>query len=380
MLFALLLTACKGGNNDEVVTDDDCYLTIYVYSPGNPIVTRSDVQYQAATTDELAIHRLQLWVFRHDNSQLVGYLEEANVDLTSGKTFRMLVTPEFADAPVNVDVYAMANVSTGNTGNNFSRTTTRAELDAATMQGSAFFGTSPSDLEQAVPADGLPMTGILTDQPVAGQYPALRVGTNDKMATVQLARCVSKVNFLIVRAHDDADPEVQLRTINSISLNGEMIPQQEYLMLTEPHDNSLNPVGRLSASRIHIGSAYETSIANFGAPAVADIPIVNNPEADPRDWVYAEDGVTAPLSFGLTYLRESGRQLKGTVTYTVNKAPDEVRSATFEMNSEGDFTRNHTWTVLIVFVGGKVRLINIVDIGVTEWQDGGSKDHEVYNW
>lgn len=380
MLCALFLTACKGGSNDEVVTDDDCYLTIYVYSPGNPIVTRSDVQYQAATTDELAIHRLQLWVFKHDGGELVGYLEEANVDLTNGKTFRMLVTPEFADAPVNVDVYAMANVSTGNTGNNFSRTTTRAQLDAATLQGSAFFGTSPSDLEQAVPADGLPMTGILTNQPVAGQYPALRVGTNDKMATVQLARCVSKVNFLIVRAHDDEDPEVQLRTIKSISLNGEMIPQQEYLMLTEPHDNSLNPVDRLSASRFRIGSSYETSAIDFGGPAVADIPIVTNPEADPKEWVYADAGVTAPLSYGLTYLRESDKLLTGTVTYTVENAPDEVRTATFEMNSEGDFTRNHTWTVLIVFVGGKVRLINIVDIGVTEWQDGGSKDHEVYNW
>ena len=33
-----------------------------------------------------------------------------------------------------------------------------------------------------------------------------------------------------------------------------------------------------------------------------------------------------------------------------------------------------------MFVGGQVRLFNVVDIGVAEWKEGGSEDHEVYNW
>ena len=374
----LLLTACKG--SDGEAPDDGCYLTVYVYTPGNPIVTRSDVQYQDATTAENAIHKLQLWVFKHSDGSLVGYLEEANVDLTSGSSFKMLVDPTFADNPVNVDVYAVANVSSANTGNSFSRSTTRAQLDAATLQGGYFFGTTTADLEQTVPTEGLPMTGILTNQPIDGQYPALRIGTVSEMATVQLARCVSKLNFLFVRGQDDDDTSKQLDVITGITLNGDMIPRQEYLMLTEPHDNTLNPADPLGDSRIHIVSSnYETSSISFGVPATNDIPIVTNPEADPSGWTYAT-GYTAPLSFGLTYLRESDKPLTGIISYKVVGEPDKVRTATFEMSTAGDFTRNHTWTVLVAFVGGSVQFFNVVDIGVTDWIAGGDQSHEVYNW
>lgn len=373
LLLTLLLAACN--SNDDEGAKDGCYLTFYVYSPGNPIATRADVKYQDATSDENAIRKLQLWVFKHSNGELVGYLEQANVTLSSsGSTFRMLVDQDFADHPVNVDVYAVANVSSANAGQTFTRTTTRAQLDAAKLQGGYFFGTQTSSLVQNVPADGLPMTGILTDQPVAGSYPALRVGTIDEMATVRLVRSLSKLRFLIVRANDADDPTTQLDAINSISINGEMIPTEEYLMLSEPHDNSLNPLAPLGSSRLRIGTAYEPSAINFGAPATEDIRIV-----DMDTWTY-EEHPNDPLVFGLTYLRESNKKLAGTIKYRVKSNTEEEKSVDFEMTSEGDFTRNHSWNILVMFVGGQVRLFNVVDIGVAEWKEGGSEDHEVYNW
>lgn len=50
------------------------------------------------------------------------------------------------------------------------------------------------------------------------------------------------------------------------------------------------------------------------------------------------------------------------------------------MDKAGDFTRNHSWTVLVMFEGGKLRILNVVNIAVREWNNKNTDPHEVYNW
>lgn len=378
---------------------EECYLTIYVYTPSAPIVTRADVGYQTAISpEETAVNKLQLWVYKHDSGERVGYLEEENVTFTGeSSVFRVLVSPEFADHPEHVDVYALANVVESNTGLAFTRQTTRTELETAVLEG-RYFGTSAGNLVQTVPAAGLPMSGLLKDKAIEGTFPALRIVNEGSMATVSLVRMVSKIRFLLCRANHPDDRNKQLSAITSIQLEGSQIAQQEYVMLTEPHDKSINPANSLADNRMHLRSGYYVSeAANFGSLQAADIPV----SANPAWWLYNESqhGTAAQYAtllenalaaepkelkeFGLTYLRESDRRLQGTISYRVVSdddvsAPD--RTAVFEMDRAGDFTRNHSWTILVLFEGGRVRTVNIVDIGVRNWYTIDVEKHEVYNW
>lgn len=401
-LTLLLLTACsheeKGGNFD------DCYLTIYVYSPSKPIVTRSDVGYQAASPEEEnAVHRLQLWVYKHNSGDLVGYLDEKDVDFdgANSSTFRVVVSPEFADAPENVDVFAIANVAEANTGHVFNRKTTRSELEAAVLEGK-FFGQTAGAPIQEIPEDGLPMSGVLRNKGVEGSFPALRIVNEDQMATVRLVRAVSKVRFLLCRAHDPVDKDKQLTAITSIELNANQISAQEHLMLTEPYDYSINPTYPLGASRIHIVPGdYEEEVIKFGGitgEGISRIPI----DETPTRWLYNEStyGTVEAYNtaienainktpqelvpFGVTYLRETDKRIQGMISYRVASDDERAaadRQAVFELNKAGDFTRNHSWTVLILFEGGQIYTINVVDIGIRDWtSDDTPENHAVYNW
>ena len=421
LVAAMLMTACNSGQGFGFGDGDDgqdTYLTIYVYTPGNPIPTRSDERYQSATEDEKKIHTLQLWVFKHtadaDDGELVGYMNDVDVDLTAGKTYQVVVSRDFSDHPTSVDVYAVANVAQANAGHAFTRQTTRAQLDAATLSGDCF-GVSTL----------LPMSGVLKDQKVVGTYPALRIVDKDdateKMANVNLVRTVSKIRFVICRS-DGTQLNEQLDEITSIKLDAGLIPQQSYLMLNEPYNNSLELTNTLADSRIRIvPSTYENSEINFGSvkakdgetviiPVRADDPATTPYKESAKDWlfdalnpdgtsryaapadpntpvwsVYAqaiEDGITNNelYPYGLTYLRESDKILSGTVTYTTKDPNDTERTTTFEMTNEGDFARNHTWTVMLLFEGGKLRIVNVVDVGVRSWNTMSETDHDVFNW
>ena len=399
LMAVILLAACRSGSEDiPGGGNQDCYLLIYVYAPGRPIVTRVDTNLKTATEQESKIHKLQLWVFKHDTGEKVGYLEEDDVTLdASGSTFRMVISREFADSPENVDVYALANVTTANSGHSFSAGTTRTELETAKLEGNYFGVATPI---QAVPADGLPMTAVLKDKPIAGTFPALRVGTESMMETLLLTRTVSKVRFVLCREKESEPPvpSHQLKAITSIALDPSLIPSQSYLMLEEPFDNSLNPAQPLGPSRIHIVTgAHESTSLNFGA--IADpttIPETPAPDS-PEKWIYSDavygnrtdysaaldQGILNGelLEFGVTYVRESDKKLTGNITYTVRSDAEGVERVTpFEMHQAGDFTRNHIWTVLVMFEGGQLKVINVVDIGITSWITGDPDEHDLYNW
>lgn len=434
LVAAMLMTACNSGQGFGFGDGDDGqdgYLTIYVYTPGNPIPTRSDERYQTATEDEKKIHTLQLWVFKHtadaDDGELVGYMDDVDVDLTAGKTYQVVVSRDFSDHPTSVDVYAVANVAQANAGHTFTRQTTRAQLDAATLSGDCF-GVASDKLVQSVPAGGLPMTGVLKDQGVVGTFPALRIvdksDATQKMAEVNLVRSISKLRFVICRS-DGTNLNEQLDEITGITLDANMIPRQSYLMLNEPYDRSLNPADPLANSRIRIvPGAYEGAVS-FGSvkavdtdgttviiPVRADDPATTTYKESAKDWLFdalnpdgtaryadweayanaIEQGIAnyrTPTTenanerlyeYGLTYLRESDKKITGTVTYKTKDPSDAERTATFEMDVAGDFSRNHTWTVMLLFEGGKLRTINVVDVGVRSWHTASESDHDVYNW
>lgn len=408
LLTVLLLTAaCTRYNFDS--EEEECYLDIYVYPPDRPIVTRADIDYQNANELESAVYSLQIWVFKHDTGETLGYLETVPSFTQNESKYRMNVSPAIVTGnDRTVDVYVLANVNENTCGlPSFTRFTTRDELDEAVISGTYFGvgtpGSETSPLTMAVPSGGLPMSGVLKNAPVAGSYPALRIGTDDQMATVKLARTVSKMRIILCRVHGES-PAEQLHSITGIQIDGGQIPKEEYLMLGDQFNNALNPSEPLASSRIRINAeaGYENGAVNYGAithEKIGQIPIVENPlvyvynskdygtpqayEDAIRAAAHPATGEPTLLDLGVTYLRESDQKLKGTISYkteedNVNGA--EPKTISFNMDRAGDFTRDHSWIVYAFFSGGKLQVFNVVQVGIREWTPGRSENHDVYNW
>lgn len=356
--ISFLLVAIGCSSSDETGEKQPTTLTVYVYSPSHPTLIRAAVGEVDASDEESQIHKLQIWIFESGTGNTVGYLETTETSLlntSSGATYQMIVDDAFAQYKPDVDVYVLANVGTGNCGCSFDKNSTREYIRENAKLTGSHFGLSP--LTTSVPSDGLPMVGVLRNQPVIGDAPVLRIGTQGNIANVTLERAVSKMRFVF--ANTTGDPDL---VIKEIELNVGMIPTEGYLI---PQSRSLN---------------YNSSVAPLLSESVTTVTSVDNP----TDYIY--DGQEAQVyetrineanltTVGPYYLRESDKQLEGTITYAIGDGANQV--GTFKMDRAGDFIRNRTWIVYAYHAGGGYLQMNTLYI--KDWTLK-TEDHEVYNW
>ena len=375
MVVMLVLCACSGGSSEpeEEVKKQPTMLDIYVYAPDNPAITRSDNgNVTADLENEKKISSLHIWVFRHSDGTLMGYLnpDVSGLSTTGNAKYQMLVPDEFVTTKPNVDVYVMANVTADNCGLTvLDKNFTRSQLEGILIGhkgASDYYGlTTPV---KVAPDDGLPMSGVLKNQPVYGEAPVMRIGTSEHIATLQLVRAVSKMRFIFSKFADDN----RTYAVTSITLDAPTMPKQEYLFLD----------GAYPTYRLKVGSDYETENSTLIKNAT-----VNNKCYDPSTYAYVsgdgqeyENTINAAVAeekvsdLGRFYLRESDKKLTGTINYTVG---GEEKTATFSMKTDGDFSRNHTWIVYAYFMNGNLLNVNVVDVkSWTPYPGSG----EVYNW
>lgn len=372
MLIVLLFSACSG-DSESSETKQPTVISVYVFSPNNPIITRADVGPVApidnTTVNEGKITKLQIWVFNHDTGEKIAYYSPesvANLNGTSatGATYQLSVSEEFAQASTKpqVDVYVIANVTQDNCGMSFVEGTPRETLEAALIQGN-YFGLT--NLTDRVPADGLPMSGVQRDVTVSGSSPVYRLPEN-----VVLTRAVSKIRFVFCREASEGNSADNKKVqIQSVILNKWMIPVKESLFLG-------------GASNV-----YETvndDSKEFVDEVLADIPTSENP----LQYVYQSQsaqeyenliatGVAAEelKQLGPYYLRESDELLKGTITY--QKEGEEAKTTEYKMAAAGDFSRNHTWIVYAYYSKSGLVAVTVV---VKNWDDPTERSHVVYNW
>lgn len=384
LLVMMFVAACSGDNEPSEPEGKTPILRIYVYAPGNPIHTRANNGDVTATAAEKEIHSLQIWVFEHSNGNLVGYLspEEVAILNTSGQeSYELAVSNDFASRKPSVDVYVLANCSTANCGSSYGLNTTRAELDAALIanegSGSDHFGVT-SLCSSVDTNEGLPMSGVLKEQPIYGESPVLRVGTSESLATVRLVRAVSKVRFVFGRS-SEADEDMD---ILNVSLDANVIPTAQYLTLDVPYTTGRE--FRISPLAGRTDADYEAGVTTLIGSRL-DVAACETPEnycyvsgqnaqtyENLIDSGIANGDIT---SGGLFYLRESDRKLSGTIRYQVEG--EEPAEARFSMVDTGDFSRNHTWIVYAYYRGGDD--LHLVTVYVKQW-DEATVDYSVYNW
>ena len=386
MLIMLLLIACSG-DGDSSETKQPAVINVYVFAPDKPIITRGDIGEVDPinnTESESKITTLQIWVFEHNTDNLIAYYSPesvTNLNSGTGETYQLSASDAFTQAATKptVDVYVVANVTAANSGITLNESTTRTALEAALIEGD-FFGLNT--LTDKVPAAGLPMSGVLRDVSVTGSAPVY------KISNVTLTRAVSKIRFVFSREKvGDTETDVPVK-INSIQLNAEMIPTQEYLFLETGED----------APAYHVGSYGTNDATEFLTTPLEDIA----QNADPMDYSYQagqdaqeyenlinsgltktvkndqNEDVPAPelTQVGPFYLRESGKLLTGSITFQRGEDGTTAKPVTFKMHQAGDFSRNHTWIVYAYYSASGLVAVTVV---VKNWTDV-EKSHEVYNW
>ena len=368
-ILTVLCSACSSSDaGEETVgaTHKQPMMAIYVYAPEQAAAQKSAEQTRAdegevdPITDEGTIKSLQIWIYESETGNYVGYFSTNDVTALNeghGTTYQIPVSDDFAANKPKVNVYAMANVTNANCGvGTLDKETTRdALLAGAKITGHFGLG----NLQTSVPDDGLPFAGHLTAESVVGDSPALRIGTASSASTVQLTRAVSKLRFVFAKT--TGQPKVR---ITSIKINDEMIPEVEYLF-DKPESVTIS--------------------YNIEAGELLSLPIDDIAQtADPTDYIYfnqdAQEYENLINGAGLTvkgpfYLRESDKQLTGTITYTIGGGEEKI--ANFAMQQAGDFSRNHTWIVYAYYAG--TGNLQVQSLYVKDWSTK-EMNYEYFNW
>ena len=377
-MLTVLFSACSSSDAAEgpkEATHQQPQLAIYVYAPEqasakrNAAPTRGDVGEVNPVTDEGTIKSLQIWVYEYESGAYVGYFSTDDVAALNegrGSTYQIPVSDDFARNKPDVNVYVMANVTSDNCGvgtgvGTLDKNTTRTELLNGAKITTGHFGLEQNT--RTVPNDGLPFAGMLTEQPVVGDAPTLRVGTLSAVSTVQLTRAVSKLRFVFAKTAEQ--PTVN---ITSIKMNATMIPDVEYLFMTPASMTYNTEAKELLLDDIDdiAETADPTQYLYQGQEAQAYEDLINGAANKATPEVTVE---------GPIYLRESDKQLAGTITYTIDGGAEQT--VDFTMQQAGDFSRNHTWIVYAYYAGAGN--LQVQSLYVKDWS---TKDlnHQVYNW
>ena len=383
-LLWVCLSACSSGDdeaNNGNQTKVPTKLYIYLYTPQTESSTRAYDGDVNPIAYENSIYKLQIWVFTHDSHKLIGYYApEESPGLSAANPYELIqltIDETYAETEAgsreHVDVYVAANISNSNCNVELDEKMTQAQLEAALMQKTTadpFGVTSPVSV---VPTNvGLPMTGVLRDQPVTGTAPVLRLNDgNDGIATVLLIRTISKIRFAFSRQTGS-----ETLRINSIKLNGSMIPMAEYLFMSAdaPYDRH--------TCHIKTESGYDTTSPELLSEALEDVAVNDNPVqyawTEEQAPIYYErlldDAPASNLTQRLYYLRESDKMLQGEIKYQIGD--EEEKTATFKMVDTGGFSRNHVWTVYVYTAQARIQ---VVVAETAPWTQT-DVNYEFYNW
>ena len=403
LLLCMACSSSESADGESPVANETSQLEIYVYTPEKPVVTRAEVEKIDPEKMEKTIKTLQIWVFVAEEKtsangtlhigDLVGYLSPQISTPSStdylGK-YQLTVSELFVELHPKVNVYVVANGAS--TGLELSSATSMDYLNnQALIQDDGihdYFGLS-SPMTAVVPMEGLPMSGVLKAADVTPSLPVLKV-----TKPVTVIRAISKVRFIFSRTKQQTEyGENQELKITGISLDNNMIPKAEYLFLASDFTNNYGEDGVHNCHPVTTGETPYISGPDENGIALAPLTSFSNqiPEYEnPSEYSYTgevtgqdyEDLINSGVEaghlaeIGKFYIRESDKQVKGRIHYTIG-TDETVKSSTFSMARVGDFSRNHTWIVYGYFSGKE--LLSISSVNVLPWVMEYT-DYPVYNW
>ena len=370
LLLTVSIIACRRESTNTGTETHE--LGLFLSTPATT-VTKASVGPVAPAPDadfETALHSLEVWVFESEGSHapVAHRLLETGELPQPGRLqyYAVPVSADFARTRPDVDVFALANAASIGVQLDANSTWQDVKEAAFGVDGPKdYFGVNDpvravrsvvhnndtdSD-EVQISADvrltenGLPMSGIGMGMAVQGEDPVLR------LEKVTLQRAVSKLRYVFCKTASDSEDKI---VINSITLNGQTFPLNEYVFpssapfhIVQPTEG---PTYQEDGLNISFGESWPLSSNErpeklvYSGQAAAYYETLLNDAVDARQLT----------DLGTTYLRETNKILKGSITFTINDNPASTK--TFTMNAEQfnyDFARNHTWTLYGYFLSGR---------------------------
>lgn len=376
MMFAMLclVTSCSK-SEESPFEEQNTLLTIYLEAPKS--ATRADEGTVTGTADENGLYQTYIWVFdsSHEDDATaapVGSITQ-NLNGATSATLQVSIDRDVISRAPNLDVFVVANVesvpsayySMGPDNPPITRKRLKemifGKISINTRDFDDFGTSQPTHAPES--GKGVPMSQYALNQKV------INSGVLDKPVNLALQRAVSKIRFAFARRTG-----VENVTVTGITLNDELIPTTTCLFPSQP-TNASDPESVALAKRTpnlpdgvtyEDGFAYGTSLPDdqilpHDDPASLAMGSTEDAQAYLDRLKTAFGTYTSSLNYGLTYLRETGKKLTGTIRY---KLGEDEYSAPFEMAEAGDFTRNHEYLVYAYFEKSGLN----VTVSVMDWE------------
>lgn len=363
LLLTLILTSCMSdGYTDTAAGKSDTYINLNVSTPtaqaranapANPAGTSGtpgqDETNPSPDTEE-KITSIRVWAFKSGSDRAtatpIGFKSETNLSKQGSHNVSMMITRKNAETLGKIDLYILLNAESVRVldGKDCIKMT-RAELEALVIKNN--FGIANGTAQTTVVPDaGLPISRVIKDLDVTNNIKDNATEAAQHSIHIPLIRAVSKLHFFFTRKNVKDTEGVE---VTKIEVNENVIPTQSSVFPTATTYANKETDG-LTGDLTSL--TYLNEKMTFGGVATGDI----KPVPDPTSYIRkpdqtAEDYITklrkATTECHLSYLRETGEELTGTIYFKLNKSGAE-KHKTFSISKA---YRNHEMVVYGYFLG-----------------------------
>ena len=388
LLLTLILTSCMSDDyTDTAAGKSDTYINLNVSTPtaqaranapAKPAGTRLGLEetYPSPDTEE-KITSIRVWAFKSGSDKAtatpIGFKSETNLSAQGSHKVSMMITRKNAENLHKIDLYILLNAeSEGVLDGRDCIKMTRAELENLVIKNQ--FGITAEGTAQTtvVPQAGLPISRVIKELDVTNNIKDNATDAALHSINIPLIRAVSKLHFFFTRRKvSDKDKNTEGVEVTKIEVNENVIPTQSSVFPTATTDANKEKEG-LTGDLTSL--SYLNQKMTFGSVATKDIGPVSDPTSYIRkpgqtaeDYITQLRGVTAECH--LSYLRETGKELTGTIYYKLNKS-GAVKQTPFKISKA---YRNHEMVVYGYFLGDEKSTLTL-NYYVADWNEKKATD------
>ena len=386
LLLTLILTSCMSdGYTDTAAGKSDTYINLNVSTPtaqaranapAKPAGTSGKLgleeTYPSPNTEE-KITSIRVWAFKSDTDRAtatpIGFKSETNLSVKGSHNVSMMITRKNAENLGKIDLYILLNAESEGVldGKNCIKMT-RADLEKLVIKNN--FGIANGTAQTTVVPDaGLPISRVIKDLDVTNNIKDNATEAAQHSIHIPLIRAVSKLHFFFTRKNVKDTEGVE---VTKIEVNEGIVPTQSSVFptaTTYANKETYGLTGDLTSL------TYRNEKMTFGGVATRDIKPVADPTSYIRKSQPAEDYITnlraATTECHLSYLRETGEELTGTIYFKLSKN-GAVKQKTFSISKA---YRNHEMVVYGYFLGDEESTLTL-KYYVAGWTDKGTTNIE----
>lgn len=363
LLLTLILTSCMSdGYTDTAAGKSDTYINLNVSTPtaqaranapAKPAGTSGTLgqnETNPSPDTEAKITSIRVWAFKSGSDKAtatpIGFKSETNLSAQGSHNVSMMITRKNAETLGKIDLYILLNAeSVGVLDGKDCIKMTRAELEALVIKNQ--FGIAEGKAQTTVvPQAGLPISRVIKELDVTNNIKDNATEAAQHSINIPLIRAVSKLHFFFTRKNVKDTEGVE---VTKIEVNENVIPTQSSVFPTATTDAKKETEG-LTGNLTSL--TYLNEKMTFGGVATGDIKPVANPTSYIRKPSQnAEDYIKnlreATTECHLSYLRETGNDLTGTIYFKLSKN-GAVKQKAFSISKA---YRNHEMVVYGYFLG-----------------------------